>query len=893
MDKKRFAVLLVIFLIPLVSASFQLGNLSEDIGTSYSARENINGWVNISFQDENVNSIISSNFQGSIKLLDLLNNNEADYACVLADCNSSYSFSNPSTSKSFSLNYVQEKLLGFVLSENVGQITSLSFNVSASSPISCLNPLKIDLFDDGYEWKSRKSGNEFTCTYETGKGCFNSSQSAVEGEIGNQIYCEKINLTASEKFNLGAWVKKGTSAWEDGLLKMFLYNLDGEELASCNLPSPSTSGGEIYCNVTYSNDKIQEYYVCLKSSEDIDYKIQKEDVNPCGFYGEPPGSSDKHDYYIVAKGAKFDNIGQFSYNQNEYELQGNGNLAEDIKDYITINYGDNCSDGCVIPLRLKSYASLNINLLGLSLRYAAGGIIKTADKFYDVTKTNAKLSSGFVKLDLSSSNITVPSTAGNRTFTLKLDDSVILTKDIIIESASIINSVVPTSVPAGISTKFSVDVTRAEGKNISEYRWDFGDDVLENTTKNYVMHTYFEMGSYDLTIEVEDNSGAVVSKTFTINVSSPKELINSTMSDYEKRLSNLTSQLASFPGWYKSDIESIIKVDELTSQLKILRQKYSSATSDEEYVEIMGNLSQLEIPKTIKTSSEVNSQFFVNVEEVNPNHFVDFGAGTIEAGKEEAYKKAIAAWVENNLELEISYKKISAYYDSKTDDLLSVFKLNIKPKEALDKELYIIIGSTDVKFAGEENTKEFNDGVGVKFSNIGERDLEFSVVGEDINSLVLYLSPEFSLLSLEENVTCNTNGMCEKDLGENWRNCRADCKPWGWVSVLLIILVVAALVAYILLQWWYKEKYETYLFKNRNDLYNLLNFVSNARSQGLQDREISGKLKQSGWNGEQISYVFKKMAGKAIMPFDFLKLFKRTEKIGERSLERGQTFRIS
>jgi hypothetical protein len=98
-------------------------------------------------------------------------------------------------------------------------------------------------------------------------------------------------------------------------------------------------------------------------------------------------------------------------------------------------------------------------------------------------------------------------------------------------------------------------------------------------------------------------------------------------------------------------------------------------------------------------------------------------------------------------------------------------------------------------------------------------------------------------------------------------------------------LVFFALAVYVALQWWYKEKYEKYLFKNRNDLYNLMNFISNARSQGLQDKEIIGKLKASGWGGEQINYVFKKMAGKAIMPFDFLRLFKKTDKMAMKNAQ--------
>jgi hypothetical protein len=59
--------------------------------------------------------------------------------------------------------------------------------------------------------------------------------------------------------------------------------------------------------------------------------------------------------------------------------------------------------------------------------------------------------------------------------------------------------------------------------------------------------------------------------------------------------------------------------------------------------------------------------------------------------------------------------------------------------------------------------------------------------------------------------------------------------------------------------WWYKHRYENFLFKNRNDLYNIVNFVKNAKNSGLSNSEIKEKLKKAGWTGEQIVYVLKKV----------------------------------
>ena len=52
------------------------------------------------------------------------------------------------------------------------------------------------------------------------------------------------------------------------------------------------------------------------------------------------------------------------------------------------------------------------------------------------------------------------------------------------------------------------------------------------------------------------------------------------------------------------------------------------------------------------------------------------------------------------------------------------------------------------------------------------------------------------------------------------------------------------------------------MFKNYNDLYNLINFIYNSRRGGLKDGDIREKLKGKKWKGEQVSYAFKKMDGK-------------------------------
>ena len=78
----------------------------------------------------------------------------------------------------------------------------------------------------------------------------------------------------------------------------------------------------------------------------------------------------------------------------------------------------------------------------------------------------------------------------------------------------------------------------------------------------------------------------------------------------------------------------------------------------------------------------------------------------------------------------------------------------------------------------------------------------------------------------------------------------------------MFFLFIAGIAVYIFLQQWYKHKYETYLFKNRNFLFNLINYIDNQKKKGVKESEIFRKLKKAGWNSEQVNYVLRKYLGK-------------------------------
>jgi hypothetical protein len=196
-------------------------------------------------------------------------------------------------------------------------------------------------------------------------------------------------------------------------------------------------------------------------------------------------------------------------------------------------------------------------------------------------------------------------------------------------------------------------------------------------------------------------------------------------------------------------------------------------------------------------------------------------------------------------------------------------KLTIAPKAELSAA-YIIINAKKAEL-------RFTDsGVSSRAAETGQITYIPLTDGASTQSIEFMIPGQFSIISapvyfattlenLPERITefeaCNRNGACEAERGEDWKNCRSDCKPIGWILFWIAVILVAFLVVYILLQEWYKRHYESYLFKDKNDLFNLIHFIDNAEKQSMSRNEMNAKLREKGWDNEQIDYAFKKYKG--------------------------------
>lgn len=843
MEKKEvivlFICLILLVLLETVIASFTVGKPVSDIETTYARDANLRGWINISLEDESVNSLLTANINGQINILDFLDENDADYDCNPSTCESSYSAQSGTSaeSKQASLTNGEEKTYVFLISGDYEDIYNLSFSISSTAGKSCTNPLKIDLGEESIDWKFDSSSNDFSCFVDD--GCYEDDKGfASEYHLTTTPFCEKINLKEGSKFELGAWVKKGSGTPE---LKMQIYDLDGDKLedegGECILPSADASelGGLINCKVNFSSSG-QDYYVCIASTSATDWKIKNESHDPCGSVGFP--FQENIDFYVYAKNAKFNELSSLDIRDEDIQNNDYESFSELIEEYINDNYDNDCTSGCYIPIKFISGATQTLTINNIVLAYNAGA--RRSNFLYDAVEKQATIDMDFEKLDLKYSNLTVTGAYGDKVLKLYLGGDLIDSETIEITKMAEVEDISPTTVAAGVETKFVLEVSNKT--QIESYEWDFGDDTEDTTSTNYVTHTYTEVDDYELTVKIIDEDDNENTKSFTISVISPKNLIPELLQNKKRDLRKLQNATNNLPTWIRNYIYSQIDLDDLNKSLSDIEEQYEEAEDEEEYIEVMLNLNKISMPKDFIKSESASSIFIPEQDNIDLENLQIAGAGAYDEGYSSQYKEAIVGWFIENVDANYNYKVYSFIYSDRNEPILTSFSLTLEPTE----EIHLVLEDSPV--LKQDYDEETHTGF-YSLTIDSKETLEFLYPGKVLLEEKVYSSSEFRKLNL---------GVEPLEPG----------KAWGWILLFLIILFVFAFIAYIILQQWYKRNYENSIFKNRNDLFNLQNFIKNAFARGMQNKEIISKLKKAGWKREQIIYAINKVKGKSLGMFE-------------------------
>lgn len=842
---------LVLF-ISLASAGFDVGDLSHSIQEIYGKGDYIKGWVNISFTDAASDSLFEYS-DNSVRLIDLLNENpDYDYSCNPLDCLTDYGASNGETTKNFNLNAGNSEIFGLKFTGNIVSVNSISFDVQSNASSSCFNQLKIDFLDDGsIEAQNNKTSVDVCSTKNY--GCFDSGQSTEEPILSTVPYCQKIELLESPGFLVGAWIKNVSGSSET--LTMELYKNDGLSVGTCELPQTTSSGSEVSCEIDHVVTDKENYYVCINASSGEEYKIRA-NSNPsdgCGLYGIPPSSNTPGAYEIFAQGKKFDSVGTLEISNS---LPYGNTLNVLVQDYLQDRYGIdlNCTGECVVPIRFLSQENQAITIENLNVKYEKTSGLVSEDKFYDLADTPAIINSGYQKLYLDNGNFSVPNSLGDYTFSLDFEGIEVFSEEVSVEDVPIIEFVRPTITASAYPTPFEVGIDSSS--EIMFYDWDFGDNGTARTSENKTTHTYVSTGNYILTIDVRDSEGLSASRTFQIEVGLPDEVINSTLKNFQNGLENVKTQIAGQDLFSQKSLNSTLRISFVEEEIKNLETNFSLATSEEEYNQILSRLLELDVPESVtkSRSSADFITFFPEADNIDVDVLQIIGGGDFDKDKRDRYVDSILIWNHENLETKINFKEFSAEYESSIKPVLRVFELRLEEIGDAGPNPYLIIEDLDgLKFDKSYLEKEESGYVYISLDDFPVT-IKFSTT-EDIDfvDLPAFVAPPVNSLSISEDIITD---------GDNGTS------KWTIFILIILFLALSGLITYIVLQQWYKKKYEDYLFRNRTDLYNMVTYVNNAKKRGLKREEIADNLRKSGWNSEKVRYVMKKYAGKRTGMFE-------------------------
>jgi hypothetical protein len=838
----------IILLISLVYAGFSIGTPAKSIETSYGPGEDIRGWVNISLNKEPANSLFESSTGEEIELSELLGqniNSAFNYVCSPEDCSSDYAYSDEEVTKSFSLDEGKSKIIGFKIPATGKLITGIpyfSMNVESTSGETVDLPLAIDILNDlQVEWRAHNSTGNFGIK---DYGCYLESSGVTDTDISTNMYCEKITIPNAPKLKIGADLTGSGAA----KFTISIENTDGTGIKECK--ADLSGNGKAECSINYPFES-GSYFVCIRGDNDASetYRIYYEQKEPCGFSGSFEGTYD-YDFKIYGQTEKFAPIGSFVLNDTELKKADSEvkNVESYIEEYLSDKYDNNCSKTCIIPIKFISGTNQQVTLSDAQLKYTTD-ITPTERNMYDLEEIASKInSSTFQRLYFDEAGFHAPDDYGNHSLTVKFGGETIFSETISVGQLPTITSLTPTTTGIKYPTTFRTVVSWS--KNITKYSWDFGDGNSQNTTTNEITYTYNTIGNYELRVRVYDINGKSSSKTFDITVGPVSEIVPTLLEESKANLADIRLQIATFTPFEQRSIDKALDINKTGTTLASLETALSSASSESDYETILGKLLELNIPKSIaKTGTSDEIMFYPITDNIDLSALKEIGGGEYE-GSEEEYKLAVLAWEEENMDIRMIFNEFSATYNDEAEPFMKTFTLKTVKKSSDAGSPYLIIRKMDNLIFDKNYSQEEKDGYVYIVLSDSEKSISFSTT-DDVNFIDLpaFISPKIRELTL----------------GTSLEEFEKNSRKWIVFGIVAAIIILSSAAVWIALRLWYKRKYENYLFKNRNNLYNIMNYIEAEKKKGTKEKDIAVKLKKAGWNSEQLWYALRKYAGKKIV----------------------------
>ena len=319
----------------------------------------------------------------------------------------------------------------------------------------------------------------------------------------------------------------------------------------------------------------------------------------------------------------------------------------------------------------------------------------------------------------------------------------------------------------------------------------------------------------------------------------------------KSNIQRVNNQTNAFPAQIKTIILSKLNLTKTTSDLAALEIEFNNATSDAEKIEVINKLVALNVPENIRYSSYGLLPLAVGLSTMNADYVKLATGQNISDSKVSELKENIIYWNNQNYDSKVDFKYLAVDIGEQENILFTHFKITPSKIKDQPNPAYLILDYPieEITKINEFNMKSLEEGTlkGVAIT-FADSPIEFMIENKlEVSDLAAYIIPT-DISPLGDFIERPKFKFPDLPKG----------KLWLWI----ILLIIGFFVIYIILQEWYKRRYESYLFRNPDDLYNVLTFIYNSRRAGVSDEISWKKLSDTDWTGEQLTYAFKKIDGK-------------------------------
>ena len=877
MNKEVCVILLLVMLVslvPMVFASIEGVNIS--MKTAYSGGEMIKGNVQLKIVNENPMLNMSSNFMGSLPLLDWLRRASlvegVDFRCTTKNCSATMNAKSGLVSPLAATSGLT--LVGFNLSGEDIQIQSLRLGVSSTAGASCTSQLSAEVIDGNISIVNSKYISTLCDVKQT--GCFSSSATTEIAEVSSNQQnpsCERLNLTSGPAYRLSAIVTNSTNVYAE--LTLSLYDSSWGLLDSCVLPVHKQHTEELNCIVNVSRTTAGQYMLCISAKPGVasNYTITTETSSPtCGTAQK--GSTDfPRDYPLSAQPLTFASP-SFEINELSVTQLTSKSLVNTLNTYLSKVYGSNCTQGCSLPIILRSATDQQVSFNIAEVKYTSRGALLTNSNLFTLENVQPTLNAERLNLSLEVANFSIPRGTKESFFVLYAGGTRVFTPVSLTIQAGFEFPIYPNVATLGLPTLFNI----GGNENITQSVWKFGDGSVETIKGSALYHTYKDDGNFTLEVTATRSDGAISAKNMTVHVANANTSAKILLPYTAQRLTNLSSELAKLSSWKIQVLQRKLNISGMNAAFDALQKQYISATNDEQYVTIVKGLLGLNIPRSVAATTVNDDVLVIGVINANLRYLANISGVNVEkVSDRELVQRAIVDWTDLSYDARVKREVYSSVNDGKSTELATFFSVTITKKANNATPAFFILDAPlnsvtfDKTYSLQEVSAGSSKGVAIPIS--GDSTVSFALPESvELSSLGAYLAPDIKHLFSEK----------VEDGGWEFYS------RWGLARYWLLFTLLGFFIFYIALQEWYKHHYESHLFRNADDLYNIIHFIYNARTQQLTDGDIHKKLTFSGWSGEQVTYALRKIDGKRTGMFE-IPLFKFFEnRKVRRELEKRQ-----